>query len=355
MEMHTYKLAELAELVDGEVQGDPETVIHGLRDIESAGQGEITFIIKATQADQIASSLASAVIVPQKIPEVDRAVIRVRDPNLAAAVIHNLFLKKPFTATGISPKAHIGGDCRIPAEVSIGPQAVLGERVLLGNRITIGPGVVIADNVEIGDDSTIYANVTIGAGSRIGARVIIHSGTVIGSDGFGYATDKNGRHLKRPHVGFVQIDDDVEIGANVCIDRGTFGKTLIGRGTKIDNLVQIGHNVEIGENSILVAQVGIAGSTTVGAGVILGGQVGIAGHVTLDDHVMVGAKSGVHSNIERGKIVSGYPAIDHKSWLKACSFFPKLPQMVKEIRELRKKVESLSGQSNPFIQEGKNE
>jgi len=170
----------------------------------------------------------------------------------------------------------------------------------------------------------------------------MHSGVVIGSDGFGYATDGNGRHVKRPQVGMVQIDDDVEIGANTCIDRATFGKTWIKQGTKIDNLVQLGHNVMIGENALLVAQVGMAGSVTTGNNVVLGGQVGLAGHIHLGDRAMIAAKSGVHGSLEPGAVVAGIPAIPHKTWLRASAAYAKLPEMVRELRELRRKVAELS-------------
>ena len=219
------------------------------------------------------------------------------------------------------------------------------------NSMTIG-GLAIAigevvDDAIIGDDVVLYANVTIGHHCQIGHRVIIHSGAVIGSDGFGYATDGNGHHLKRPQVGMVQIDDDVEIGANTCIDRATFGKTWIKRGTKIDNLVQLAHNVVIGEDALLVAQVGMAGSTTTGNGVVLGGQVGLSGHIHLGDRVMVAAKSGVHDNQPSGAVVAGIPAIPHKTWLRSSAAYAKLPEMVRELRELRRKVAELSQAMTP--------
>jgi len=335
-------LAELAKLVGGELQGEGQVVIYGLADFEAAAAGEITFLVKARPPAEIAASRAAAVIVPLAVKTVAKPLIRVRDPNWAAAVIHNHLLQKPFAADGISTTAHIGENCRLPAAISIGPLAVLGQRVALGQRVTIAAGVVIGDDVEIGDDTLLHANVTIAAGSRIGARVIIHSGTVVGSDGFGYATDAQGRHVKRPHVGIVQIDDDVEIGAGVCIDRATFGKTWIRRGAKIDNLVQVGHNVEVGENCLLAAQVGLAGSAALGRNVVLGGQVGVNGHIRIDDRVMAAAKAGIFGNPGPGAVVSGMPAIAHKQWLKASAVFAKLPELLKEFRELRQRVTTLA-------------
>ncbi|PKN15835.1 MAG: UDP-3-O-(3-hydroxymyristoyl)glucosamine N-acyltransferase, partial [Deltaproteobacteria bacterium HGW-Deltaproteobacteria-3] len=291
------RLAELAALVEGELVGDPEVLIGGVADFDSAGKGEITFVADLKRGARLDECKASAVIVSNSVAEISVPAIRVTNPYLAVARIHALFVEEPFVTTGIDARAVVGQDCLIPAEVAISPLVYLGNRVRLGQRVTLHPGVVVYDDAVIGDDVVLYANVTICRGCRIGNRVIIHSGTVIGSDGFGYATDGSGRHVKRPQVGVVQIDDDVEIGANTCIDRATFGKTWIKRGTKIDNLVQLGHNVMIGEDAMLVAQVGMAGSTTTGSNVVLGGQVGLAGHIHLGDRVMVAAKSGVHNSL----------------------------------------------------------
>jgi UDP-3-O-[3-hydroxymyristoyl] glucosamine N-acyltransferase len=332
------RLSRLAEMVEGELLGDPGVLVRGVNELAAAGEEEITFVTHPRLVEQAAASRAAAVIVPAGVEIAGKPAIRVRDPYLAVAVIHQHFLQRPFSATGIHPRAHVGAECRLPAEVSIGPMAVLGQGVVLGERVIVGPGVVLGDQVVIGDDCVLHANVTLYAHSCLGRRVIVHSGAVIGSDGFGYATDAAGRHLKRPHVGSVEIEDDVEIGANVCIDRGTFGSTVIRRGAKIDNLVQIAHNVRVGEHSLLVAQVGIAGSTTLGRGVVLGGQVGVAGHLELGDRVMVGAKSGVHNSQKPGAMVSGVPAIPHKKWLLAVSVFQKMPELVKEIRTLQKRV-----------------
>ena len=341
METKKTTLAELAELVDGEVVGDPRISVSGLGDSATAGSEELTFVVKPRQEREIADTGAAAVIVPLAVESAAKPLIRVKDPYLAAAIIHNHFLKTPFIATGISPRAHYGDDCRIPEATSIGPMAVLGDRVRLGERVTIHPGAVIGDDVQIGDDSVIHANVTVYAASRIGSRVIIHSGTVVGSDGFGYATDQQGHHVKRPHVGIVRIDDNVEIGANVCIDRGTFGQTWIKQGVKIDNLVQVAHNVVVGEHSLLVSQAGIAGSAQLGRNVVLGGQSGVNGHIKIGDRVMAAARTGIHGNLNGGEIVAGFPAIPLRQWLKASMAFASLPAMIKEIRRLKKKVAEL--------------
>ena len=343
----TTTLAELSRMVNGELHGDPDIAIHGLADLALAGPGDLAFLVKAAGLEKLINSKASAFIVPQDLDYTAKPLIKVPNPYLAAARIQTFFQAKPFRAEGISPKAYIGSDCEIPNEVSIGPSVVIGNRVRLGRRVTLHPGVVIGDNVLIGDDTLIYANVTVYHSCTIGARVIIQSGTVIGSDGFGFATDDSGDHIKWPHIGSVQIDDDVEIGANVTVDRGTFGKTHIMRGTKIDNLVQVGHNVKIGENTLIVAQVAIGGSASLGKSVVLGGQVAIKGHIHLDDGVMVAAKSGVHSNVPKKTIVSGIPAIPHKDWLKASTIFAKLPKLYSELLDMKKKMDKMYGELFP--------
>lgn len=336
------RLAELAVLVKGELVGDPEMLIGGVADFASAVEGEITFVADLQHGARLEQCKASAIIVPTALTGIRVPTIRVKNPYLAVARIHALFLERPFVATGVDARAVVGHDCLIPAEVAISPLVYLGNRVRLGQRVTLHPGVVVYDDAVIGDDVVLYANVTIGHHCLIGNRVIIHSGAVIGSDGFGYATDDLGQHVKRPQVGIVQIDDEVEIGANTCIDRATFGKTWIRRGTKIDNLVQLGHNAEIGEDALLVAQVGVAGSVTTGRNVVLGGQVGLAGHIHLGDRVMVAGKSGVINSQESGAMVGGIPAIPHKAWLRSSAVFARLPEMLRELRELKKKVAGLS-------------
>ena len=290
-------LAALAALVDGTVHGDGSIVVSGVAGLEAASHGQLTYISHEKSADLLVGNQVSAAVVPLSDREYPLPVIKVRNPSLAFAQIHAYFLQTPFHAAGIDGRAVVGDRCQIPAAVTIGPMVVIGNGVVLGQRVRLEPGVVLGDEVRIHDDSTLHANVTVGKGTIIGCRVVVHAGTVIGSDGFGYATDHLGHHVKRPQVGIVQIDDDCEIGSNVCIDRATFGKTWIKRGVKIDNLVQIAHNVVVGEDSIIVAQAGISGSTTLGTGVVLGGQVGVAGHLQLGDRVMAAAKTGIHATL----------------------------------------------------------
>ncbi len=331
-------LAELSEMVSGELLGDPDITIHGLADLATAGAGELAFLVKESGIEVLKSSQASACIVPLTLEYDGKPLIKVANPYLAAASIQNFFQARPFQATGISSMAHIGSNSDIPDAISIGPFVSLGDGVKLGKRVTIHAGVVIGNDVEIGDDCVLFPNVTIYDSCTIGSRVQIHSGAVIGSDGFGFATDEKGSHVKWPHIGTVLIEDDVDIGANVTIDRGTFGKTHIMKGVRIDNLVQIGHNVKIGENSVIVALAGIAGSSSLGKNVILGGQVGIKGHIHLGDGSMVAGKSGVHSSLPEGSIVSGFPAIPHKDWLKASIIFTKLPKLYRDLKDMQKKI-----------------
>jgi UDP-3-O-[3-hydroxymyristoyl] glucosamine N-acyltransferase len=341
MVANTKTLAELSAMVGGEFAGDPEITIHGLADLASANKGEIAFMVKEADIHVLKKSRGSAFIVPHTLSYDEKPLIKVANPYLAAARIQSFFQMKPFQAKGVSHKADIGKDCTIPEDISIGPFVSIGNRVRLGKRVTLHPGVVIGDDTVIGDDCLLYPNVTVYHSCIIGSGVIIHSGTVIGSDGFGFATDENGEHVKWVHIGFVQIDDNVEIGANVTIDRGTFGKTHIMRGTKMDNLVQVGHNVKIGENALVVAHVAIGGSASLGNNVVLGGQVAIKGHIHLGDGVKVAGKSGVHANVPEKTIVSGIPAIPHRDWLRASAIYAKLPKLHGELRDMRKKIEKM--------------
>ena len=341
MEKKIFSVETLAKLAEGEVSGNPETEITGFAPLETAGPGDISFLVKAGQVEKLVDFKGSAVIVPMAIEEAVVPVVRVQDPYLAAAKIHSLLLQRPFVAKGVHERAWVGSDTGIPKEITVAPLAFIGERVVLGERVSIEAGAVIGDDVQIGADTVVKANVTIGERCIVGSRVTIHSGTVIGSDGYGYATDKRGFHTKRPQVGIVQVDDDVEIGANACIDRAAYGVTHIKSGSKIDNLVQIAHNVVLGENCLIVSQVGISGSTTLGRNVVLGGQVGVTGHITLEDGVMVAAQSGVHNNQKAGVTVGGSPTLPMKTYVRAAIQHGKLPQMARDLRKLKKEIAEL--------------
>lgn len=336
----------LAGMVNGQVVGDKSVIIGGFAPLDSAGESDISFLAKAARADLLATTRAGAVIVPQGVEgRTEAPLIQVKDPYLAVAIIHNYFLARPFVAKGIHPRAYVGEGCVLGKEITIGPLACIGDRVRIGERVAIEAGAVIGDDVKIGDDTTIKANATIYAGCIVGSRVTIHSGTVIGSDGYGYSANERGEHIKRPQVGIVRIDDDVEIGANSCIDRAAYGVTWIKAGAKIDNLVQVAHNVIVGENSLLVAQVGISGSTTLGRNVVMGGQSATTGHITLGDQVMVAARGGVHNDQPKGAVVGGTPAIPVRQWAKCCAVFNKLPELQSTVRKNTKALAELTGQA----------
>lgn len=340
-------LGTVVELTGGELLGDENFTISNLNGIEAAAPNELTFAVKLSDAKRLNQSNCGAALVPTGYTgSLDIPVIKVADPNLAAAIVHNYLLEEEFQAKGIHPRSYIGENCSIDENVTISALAVIEDEVTIGEQVTIEPGAVVGKGAVIGDGTTLKANVTVAKGCVLGKRVTIHSGSVIGSDGYGYATDRMGNHVKRPQVGSVRIDDDVEIGSNVSIDRGAFGDTWIQSGTKIDNQVQIAHNVVIGPNSLIVAQAGLAGSCTLGRNVVLAGKVGINGHITLGDQVMVGVGSGVHHSLPAGSKVAGFPALPIKEWAKAIAVYPKLPEMHKELKQIKKIIESLKKQNS---------
>lgn len=334
-------IAKLAELVGGELCGDGAIEISGFGPLDGASAGQLSFLARTGERDKLSASRAAAFIVPQNFGESEKAVIKVKDPYLAVALIQNYLLDTPYESKGIHETAVIGSDCNLAEDCSIAALVSIGNRVTISSRVEIAPGVVIGDEVVIGEDSVIKAHVTVEQGSVIGCRVIIHPGTVIGSDGYGYATDAMGNHIKRPQLGTVRIDDDVEIGANCCIDRATFGVTHIKSGAKIDNLVQIAHNVVVGENVLLVSQVGLSGSTILGRNVVFGGKASSAGHLTVGDRTMVAGKASVHGDQKPDLKLAGTPAIPAKQWFKAVSLFGRLPELFKEIKRLKKQVAML--------------
>jgi len=338
-------VAEIAEMVGGEAAGDLGRPIRGAAAFDSAGADDITFAMSSKFEKKLAACAAGAVIVSRK-PALDNTsccLIRVDNPQLAFARLLPHFYPPARQAPGVSPSAQIGEDFTCGQALSVAAFAVIGNRVTCGDRVTIHPSTVIGDDVTIGDDVLIYPHVTILAGCRIGSRVTIHAGTVIGSDGFGFAPDGE-RYQKIPQVGTVQIDDDVEIGAVNTIDRAALGKTWIQRGVKTDNLVHIAHNVTVGENTILVAQVGIAGSTNIGRHAILLGKVGVSGHLNVGDNAIIGNMSGVGKDVPAGAIVSGAPAMAHTTWRRVHRDFPKLPEMKKRIAELEKRLAALENE-----------
>ncbi|MGB9699044.1 MAG: UDP-3-O-(3-hydroxymyristoyl)glucosamine N-acyltransferase [Thermodesulfobacteriota bacterium] len=343
-------LGELATLVGGSLDGDPDMEIFGIASLEEAHEGEISFLAEMKNISRLEKTLASAIIAPCQLPPFPKPVIRTPNPYLAFVKVQAFFSYQPYSPLGIDSRACIGRGAEIGKDVSIYPYVYIGEESKIGDRVVLYPGVYIGPKVQVGEDSILYPNVVVMERCLIGRRVIIHAGTIIGSDGFGFIQEGN-RHLKIPQVGIVQVDDDVEIGANCTIDRATMGKTWIKRGVKTDNLVHVAHNVVVGEDTLLVAQVGIAGSTKIGNRVALGGQVGVVGHINIGDDVKVGAQSGVAQDVPAGQIVSGTPAIPHRDWLRAQAIFSKLPEMKRTLSALEKRIvdleEIIKGKKGP--------
>ena len=333
-------LARIAEVVNGEIKGDKNKNICGVAPFDDAAGDEITFAGNAKFLKKIDKTDAGAIIVPRDFQASTKNILQVDNPQLAFAKVLNLFHPPLKPEPGISSYSYIGKNFLCGREASIAPFAVIGNNVTVGHGIALSPNVVIGDNVVMGNDVRIYPNVTILERCTIGNRVIIHAGTVIGSDGFGFAPDGK-KYYKIPHTGIVQIDDDVEIGAGNTIDRATFGKTWIKSGVKTDNLVHIAHNVTVGENSVLVAQVGISGSVTIGKNAILAGQAGVVGHLNIGDNVTVGAQAGVAKSVSGDEIVSGSPAIPHRLWLRVQKILPRLPELKKKLEEIEKRLKKI--------------
>ena len=338
-------LGELADYVGGKVSGNSNQIITNAAPFEEADQHAITLARTAKYLHRIDRLQAAAVIVPEGTATEDVNLLLSSNPYAAFARILALYHPAEALPGGIHPSVIMGAHSECGQDAAIGPMTVIGEHVRIGRRVSIYPGVVIGNHVTIGDDARLYPNVSILTNCRLGNRVTIHAGSVIGSDGFGFAPDGEA-YRKIPHTGFVQIDDDVEIGAGNTIDRGTFGKTHIKSGVKTDNLVHVAHNVIVGENTILVAQVGISGSTTIGRHVVLAGQVGVAGHIHIGDNVMVGGQSGIANDVPAGEILSGSAAMPHKTWLRVQRIMPRLPELKKQVTALEKRLRRLeeSGQ-----------
>jgi len=330
-------LSEIAKLVDGGVKGDLEKKIYGVAPFENATDDEISFVDSAKLIKKISETKAGAVIVPMDVEAALNNIVQVENPRVAFAKVMNYFYPASKSKSGISTSAHLGKNLICGKEVSIAPFVVTGNNVTIGDRVILNSCVVLGDNVKIGNDTLICSNVTIADRSIIGNRVIIHSGSVIGSDGFGFAPDGE-KYYKIPQTGIVRIDDDVEIGAVNTIDRATFGKTWICRGVKTDNLVHIAHNVTVGEDTVIVAQTGIAGSATIGKHAAISGQVAIVGHITVGDNVQIAGQAGVTKSVDSGEVISGTPAIPHRLWLRVQSVIPKLPEFKNEIRKIEKRL-----------------
>jgi UDP-3-O-[3-hydroxymyristoyl] glucosamine N-acyltransferase len=332
-------LAEIAQYVGGKVVGDAAVVIKGFAGLRDARPGDLSFLSNIKYKNLLSETKASAVLVfSHEEFSVNTNLIKVENPSLAFSQAVALFIEEPpVMGQGIHPSAVVSERASIGKDVMIGACAVIEDDVVIGDRTKILSGTFVGFKSQIGKECLIYPNVTIRENAKIGDRVIIHSGTVIGSDGFGYVSEE-GVHHKIPQIGIVEIEDDVEIGANVTVDRARFDKTFIGKGTKIDNLVQIAHNVRIGRHCLIVSHVGISGSVVIEDNVVLGGQVGVAGHVTIGKGSMVAAQSGVTQSVDPGSILFGSPAQPHMKAKRVNAAVGKLPEYLKIIRNLEARI-----------------
>ena len=327
------KLKELAGKLNARLDPpEADVEITSVGPIESALPGQITFAHSSKYAALAQTSRAAALIVDEKFPALAKPTLRTPNPQFAYALAVEFLHAQPREKRGVHSTAIIDSSARIGANASIGAYVVIGADVEIGENCTLMPQVVIYRNVKIGHGFFAHSHVSIRENCEIGNNVLLHNGVVIGSDGFGFAKDDNGNWYKIPQTGRVVVEDHVEIQANSCVDRASLAETRIGRNTKIDNLAQVGHNCIIGENSMLCAQVGLAGSTEIGKNVILAGQVGVAGHCKIGDGVIATAQSGVPGDVPAGSIVSGYPAIDNKRWLRSAAVFTRLPELARAIR-----------------------
>jgi UDP-3-O-[3-hydroxymyristoyl] glucosamine N-acyltransferase len=344
----TFTLAELARRVGGELSGDGELCIAGIAPLEDAGPGDVSFFANKKYRRAFEASRAGAVVVePDEDVPAGRAVLRARNAYLAFARISTLFHPPRVALPDVAPEAYVHPDAQVDPSAEVMPLAYVGAGAVVGARCILHPGAYVGPGARLGEECVLWPNTVVRDRCVLGNRVVLEPGCVVGSDGFGFAFDPEGeegsgaRHYKVPQVGIVVVEDDVELGANVCVDRATLGVTRIGRGVKVDNLVQIAHNVEVGPLSLLIAQVGIAGSTKLGSGVIAAGQVGIVGHLTIGDGVKLLAQTGVTNDVEAGEVLAGSPARPRAAWLRENAALSRLPDLLKRVRELEKRLEAL--------------
>jgi UDP-3-O-[3-hydroxymyristoyl] glucosamine N-acyltransferase len=342
--MNEYTLKDVADRIGGEATGTLTLKLHGVRASEEAEAGDLAVVFDGKSPERLKTSRASAFVVPAELKIEAVNVIRVADPRAAFVTLLRWFYPEPPRRSGTDPRATVSRSARLGAEVFVGPGAVVGDGAVLGDRVTLHANVCVDERCVVGDDSELFPGVTLYPDTRIGRRVRLHAGVVIGADGFGYLREASGVQTKIPQVGTVEIGDDVEIGANTTVDRATLGTTRIREGTKIDNLVQIGHNCTVGKHCCLVAQVGVSGSVEIGNFCVLAGQVGIGDHVKLADGVIVGAQSGVMRDLGPGRWI-GYPAMPAEQALQAYLLLTKLPELRQRMLRLEKRVEELASRS----------
>ena len=334
----------IAEYIKGEISGNPDEVVTDIAKIEEGKQGTLAFLANPKYEKYLYNTEASIVIVNKDLKingEIKPTLIKVDNPYNSFTSLLELYAKMLPAKSGIEQPAYIDSTAKVGKDIYIGAFSYIGRDVVIGNNVRIYPQSYIGDGTSIADNTLIYAGVKIYHDCRIGANCIIHSGSVIGGDGFGFVQQDDGQQRKIPQVGNVIIDDNIEIGCNVTIDRATMGSTIIRKGVKLDNLIQIGHNVEIGDNTVIVSQAGIAGSTKVGENCMIGGQVGLAGHIRIGNNVKIGAQSGVTNNVKDDEAVLGSPAFTASKQAKAMIVYKSLPEMSKRIDELERQIEQL--------------
>lgn len=337
---------QIASFVGGEVEGNPNASVTTFAKIEEGVPGALSFLANPQYEQYIYNTKSSVVLVNKDFQlksAVETTLVRVDNAYESVAKLLTLYESMKQKKTGVSDKAYISPTAKIGEGCYVAPFAYIGDNVVVGNGTTVHPNAVICDNASVGEDCIIYPNVTIYHDCKVGNRVILHAGAVIGADGFGFAPTANG-YDKIPQIGIVTIEDDVEIGANTCVDRSTMGTTIIRKGVKLDNLVQIAHNVDVGSHTVMSAQVGVAGSCKIGEWCMLGGQVGVAGHITVGDRTYAGAQSGIPGGrmIKNGNCtVMGYPAIEQKNFARSAAVYKNLPELVAQVNELKREIEEL--------------
>lgn len=338
-----FSAKQIASFIGGKVEGDENATVNSFAKIEEGKKGAISFLSNPKYQHYIYDTESSIVLIDHNLKldkPVTTTLIRVDNAYECVAKLLQLYESYKPKKKGVDPLACISQTAKVGNDVYIGAFACIGDGAVIGDGTQIYPHAVIGDNVEIGNNCTLYPNTTIYQGCKLGNNVTIHAGSVIGADGFGFAPNTEG-YDKIPQIGIVTIEDNVEIGANTCVDRSTMGSTIIRKGVKLDNLIQVAHNVEIGENTVMSAQVGIAGSTKIGSWCMFGGQVGIAGHSNIGDKTFLGAQSGVPGNIKGNQTLIGTPPMEPKAYFKSQAIFRKLPELYKEIHELKKEIEEL--------------
>ena len=337
---NSFSLEQLAKEIGGTFKGDASLIIKGVAPIEKAGSNDLTFLTNSRYVSAVAQTQASVILTDKELPGIEKSFLLSPNPYAALAKVISLFYPPPNRPTGIQAGASVDTQAKVDETASIASGSVVSAGVIIGPGVVLYPGVFVGENSSIGENCIIYSNVSIRENCILGKRVILQPGVVVGSDGFGFAKEGD-RYRKIPQVGNVIIEDDVELGANVCVDRAVLGSTVIGKGTKLDNLIQVGHNVVIGANTVIAAQTGISGSTHIGNNVIMGGQVGLAGHLKIGDHITLATRTGVMEDILEKGVYWGSPSLKISDEMKNVAGYHQLPELIKRVRLLEKELKKL--------------